>query len=419
MVLVNAVRAFEAAAQLAREVDDPELYAAAVLGLSASGSPMAGEIDKYRPLIVDAIDWLGDRSLALKIALRCRLLVFTGTTSASAEQADEILAAARSLGDRSTLCIALEAVTRATDTPDRAVSRIQAARELESLASDLGNPELCSKVLHTQVRDHLQIGQMNEAIAAADRYRDLQPESVFRDYFHQMAVMFAVLRGQLPEAEHHFGLVVHRDGGSAQTAAVQLFGIRRLQGRLTELKEAVTKPFERRPTVPAIAARFALFHAIAGEKQRSEEVYRGLVSDLSRIPRDPSWISTILALTETCIFLDDDIAAESLLAELAPYRGGHLSLRSVFYFGACELFSGMLLRVLKRNQEAEHNLRVAVSMHGEIGAVPALARSLAELGWTMLTGEESRPEEADRLLGRASGLCRRCAIADITKAVAA
>ena len=68
--------------------------------------------------------------------------------------------------------------------------------------------------------------------------------------------------------------------------------------------------------------------------------------------------------------------AEQLLSELAPYRGGNLLLGSVYYFGAADLFGGMLENVLERHDQAAASFDAALTMHRQMRADLLTARTM-------------------------------------------
>ena len=179
--------------------------------------------------------------------LRVRLLASLGRALANEGQpdlADEVIevavAQARQIGASDALLVGLEAVITSADDPTRI---LDAARELEALArrgEDLWGVAYGSA---NQCRAQIALGDLDDASDALERFRRATATGRF-PMFQSMAIhletILAIAAGDLVGAEAlaQRGLTldtVDEIPASAGVYGVQMFAIRRAQGRLAEV----------------------------------------------------------------------------------------------------------------------------------------------------------------------------------------
>jgi DNA-binding CsgD family transcriptional regulator len=192
---------------------------------------------------------------------------------------------------------------------------------------------------------------------------------------------------------------------------VQLFSLRRLQGRLEEA----------RPTVEAVARlgeagatwrpALAVLYAELGELDAAAALLRSLLADgLRAVTRDALWWGTLSYLADTCAAVGDGEAAAALHAEFLPCAGLVVQVGSFLAaYGAADRYLGMLAALLGRPEEAEDHFQAALALETR-AEMPvwvaqtrlAYGRFLAERGGSVEGGQarellSQAHQEAQRL----------------------
>ena len=245
----DALEAFAATAELARALDDAQLLARAAIGFEEAC---------WRPAIHDrgAVEMLEEAAAALDPGdsdLRARMLgglaralEVRGDQLRAARARDESIAMSRRLDDKPSLGATLAAAywSRGVSTNDEVKGMLTEAREL---GVELGDAELQAEAAswlvptyvvlcdHDRARDALR-----ELFALTERLNEPFRNHVAEHY----AAALALCDGDLAAAEsaarrsHDWGrLLTGRDASG--TYGIQMFGVRREQGRLAELAPAV------------------------------------------------------------------------------------------------------------------------------------------------------------------------------------
>lgn len=223
------------------------------------------------------------------------------------------------------------------------------------------------------------------------------------------ASALALCDGDLVEAEaaalrsEEWGrLLTGRDASGVH--GIQMFSIRREQGRLDELA----------PVVRLLAGKaggswgpgFVALMADQGMTDEARRVLRRLVLEELDTLRESLWLVALTYLTDACAELGDAEVAERLYPELAPHRGssvmvGHL----VACYGAADRYLGMLATVLGEWDLAEEHFDAALALNRRLGARTWQAHTLYEHARMLLArGHEGDRTRADGLLEEALGL---------------
>ena len=171
--------------------------------------------------------------------------------------------------------------------------------------------------------------------------------------FHTMQ---ALLDGRFADAEHlaqkglEFGQQAEVENADG-VFGIQMFLLRREQGRLAELAPAV-RYFVRQHAATAWRPGLALIYSELGLVQEARTEFEHLAQhDFADLPRDGLWVTCITYLAEVCTFLQDTARAATLYHLLRPYAG-----RNVIVGGV----SGLLRRCLTLPGDARRH-------HGALG----------------------------------------------------
>jgi predicted ATPase/DNA-binding CsgD family transcriptional regulator len=424
----DALNSFRQAAALARELDDSELLARAAIGFEAAawrpGIHDAGSV----AMLEEAAAALGPEDSELRTRVLgglARALELRGEPIEAARAADESIAMARRRGDRRGLALTLAgAWSRGTSTPKEINAMLTEALEI---GEELGDADLCTEVLGWLIPSYVALGDHQGAHRLLARLLEAahggnQPFNLHVAEHYASAL--ALCDGQLLEAEaaamrsHEWSrLLTGRDASGVH--GLQMFSIRREQGRLAELAPVVRVLANNsggawRPGLAALLAELGMTE----EAQR--ELRRAVFAELG-LYRRSLWVATLTFLTDAAAVLHDAGAAERLYPELATYQGtnivvGHL----VSCFGAADRYLGMLASAIGEWELAEEHFEAATALNRRLGANTWLAHTACEHGRMLLRRGRARDRAAaDARMDEALRLARRFGLAGVTERVRA
>jgi hypothetical protein len=315
------------AARLARMRRASDQLARAALGCTALGDVDAGTDIELSSLLDGALDLLGASDSAQRVRLLGRLAVELYYTPASHARrlalTREAVAMAERLGDPWLLVVALCDTRFALLAPDKVEERRKTADRIIELTERAGLKERALDGHLFRLVDYLQMGDMaavdTELRASAQLARELRRPF----YLWRVAVLRAMrvhLEGRFEEAEQ----LVHEAfalGQRAQSSnaflvfALQLFQLRRDQGRLDEVEPAVRDVAERYPALPALRCGLAFLYGELGREVEARVEFERLAArNFSDLPRDANWLAALDMLTHVCVFLGDAVRARVLSA---------------------------------------------------------------------------------------------------------
>jgi DNA-binding CsgD family transcriptional regulator len=226
------------------------------------------------------------------------------------------------------------------------------------------------------------------------------------------ASALALCDGDLAEAEaaaarsHEWSrLLTGRDASGVY--GIQMFSIRREQGRLGELAPVIRMlaSDERgdawRPGLIAMLAELGM------EREARRDLARVRADGLDEL-RPSLWLASLTYLADSCAALGDAELAAQLYSELLPHAGtnvmiGHL----VTCYGAADRYLGMLAAAGGAWADAEIHFEAALELNTRIGAQTWLAHTTYEYGRMLL----ARRLPGDRARG-ASLLGRTIAVSE-------
>lgn len=407
------------AAGLARRLDERDLVVAAALAHEEANWRGALPGHATVTLLEDAAAYAADEAtLVLLQAARGRALAFAGRGELGREVAETALARARALGDVPATRTAYAAVLFAPWTPDSTPRQTAVARELVAFARRTGDPESELWALDKLLYGLVITGSLDEVRELLDehtRAAERLGQPLFRVLDLQLRAMLASGEGRLDDAERLAERAEEESRFlSANDAAggygVQMFGIRRDQGRLDEARpmvEAVVRLGRQdeawRPALAALYAELGLLDAAAQE-------LRGLVHDgaVRGVPRDALWWGALSYLADACCATGDRDAAAVLHRELRPASGLVVQVGTFLAaYGAVDRLLGELAAVLGRTAEAHRRFRAALDLEHR-AAMPAwVARTSLSYGRFLAGRSPARASEAARLLRTATDLAAR------------
>jgi DNA-binding SARP family transcriptional activator/class 3 adenylate cyclase/DNA-binding CsgD family transcriptional regulator len=410
---LESIQAYREAAELARRVSDGGLLAHAAVGLEKAC---------WRPQITDAgaVELLEEACAALADDdSGLRILLLAGLTRAQALSGDRSRAAvvgasaiemAHRIDDHTGLATALlhTACAHGGSTLD-----VEMLTEAQDLAVETGDVEIHADATAIKLAALAQRGeiealraQLAEAIDVAHRVR--QPYFLHATEQHRSAL--ALLEGRFEAAER--AAERSRDWGGLLTGAdpsgdygIQMFGIRREQGRLNEVASAmrlVAGGDETGTWQPALAA---LLVELGQEEDVERELAKLRRQGLDRL-RGPLWIASLTYLTDACSAAGDKAVAALIYPELAWLAGTNIVIGySVAYYGAADRYLGMLAATVGDVDRAQLHFAAALDLNRRMGATTWLAHTYYEYG-RLLHGNGER-RRAEPLFAEATALAQR------------
>jgi DNA-binding CsgD family transcriptional regulator/tetratricopeptide (TPR) repeat protein len=420
----EALEAFDSAAALARQLGSAELLARAAIGYAdACWRPGIGIQDSIE-LLEEGIGALGEGDDELRVGLLtglARALDFQGERERGAIVRGNAVVLARRRGDRPGLARVLIGSywSRGTSPLEEILAMLTEARDL---AEELRDEELRTEAMAWRVPTFVALGDLDSARAEVVALEEMA-ERTAQPFMHHIAAHYssaiALGDGRLTEAEakalhsEEWGrLMSGRDASG--TYGIQMFSIRREQGRLAELAPAVRllagEPERIGPWQPGLVAVLA---ELGMESEARRELSRLAAEGIDGF-RDSLWLATLAYLTDASAALGDEKMAAILYPELAPLSGGNVMIgHLVACYGAADRYLGMLAAILGDSEGAERHFEAALELNRRMEAPTWVAHTAYEYARTLLgQGGEGR-ERAEGLLGEASALAEQIGMAGL------
>ena len=415
----DAIAAFRAATQIARDIDDARLLARAAIGYEEAC---------WRPGITDegAVELLAEASRALPETdseLRVMVLAglgrahaFLGEFAASDRARHDAIAMARRLDDR--LGLATVLVRSYWSLGDGSLEdTLEMLAEARDLAEGLGANDLRTEAMEWRVAGLIARGDLRQAESEQAEVHALavelrQPFTLHVAEHYSSTIALCV--GRLADAEaaaHRSHEWSHLLTGRTATGVygIQMFGIRREQGRLAELAPSlrVVAGGERlrgawRPAFAALLAELGMEQEARLELARVRE--EGLAPFRSTL-----WVASLSYLADAAALVGDQAMAALVYGQLSSLSGGNIVIgHGVASYGAADRYLGRLSATLGEHDRAIGHLERALAANRAMGAHTWVAHTLFELGRVLrMRGRRDDDGRASAVLSEAATLAER------------
>jgi DNA-binding CsgD family transcriptional regulator len=302
---------------------------------------------------------------------------------------ESAIAMARELHDRAGLATVLVRAywARGRNSLDEILAMLTEAGEI---GVELGDTEIQAEALSWRVPTFVALGDM-EGARAEIGVLDAMAERTAQPFMLHVAAHYgsaiALSDGRLAVAETLAGrshevsrLLTGRDASGVH--GIQMFGLRREQGRLAELAPVIRLMAggagpANGPWRPGLAS---VLVELGMEAEARRELERVVAEGIDAL-RASLWLASLTYLTDACAALGDEPTAALLYPALEPHAGtnvmiGHL----VACYGSADRYLGMLAGTLGEWDRAEAHFVRATEFNRDSGMRTWLGRTLYEHG---------------------------------------
>ena len=420
---LDALAAFATAAEIARARGDAELLARAAIGHEEACWRPRMEDQGTTGLLEEAAAALGSEDSELRVGLLsglARALDVQGHRERGAVVRENAVAMARRLEDRSGLATVLMRSywSHGTTSLEEILAMLTESRRL---AEALGDTEILAEAMAWRIPalvalcDHAGARQEIAALReTAERTAQPFMLHVAEHYGSAMALCDGRLAAAdaLARRSHEWGrLMTGRDPSGVH--GIQMFGVRREQGRLAELAPVVrvlaANPERAGPWRPGLVALLA---DLGMESEARRELAR-LTADGLEPFRASLWLGSLVYLTDACAAVGDEAVAALVYPELAPFGHGNVMIgHLVSCYGAADRYLGMLAATLANPTRRRSTSSGPWRSTGAWRPRPGSRRRPTSTGASCSRRRGPR-ERAERLLGEAATLAARIGMAGL------
>lgn len=392
---------FLRAADIARRLNEPERFAEAALGFGARGMVVGVVDESLLALLEEALAAVGQGDSGLQAMLLARLAdehYFSDHQERRVELAQQAVEMARRVGDPQALIAALGSRRSTMHRPEQVEERARISTEIIQLAQ--GTNDRLNGHYYLLI-DQLEVGNVTEVAAEIEEISRLAEELRHPRHLWNAALaraMRAFLDGQFDDGERlaEEALALGQRAGEPDallTFGVQLFLLRREQGRLQELEDTLRDFVAGYPAVPAVRSALAYLYGELGREAEGRAEFERLAQDgFSGLPHDAYRVVALILLSELSATLADSERAATLYQLLLPYAGRTGVINCVVCVGSISRSLGLLATVMRRWDEAARHFEDAIETNGRIHGPSWLAT--ARLDYARMLIARGGPDDA-------------------------
>jgi DNA-binding NarL/FixJ family response regulator len=369
------------------------------------------DVQLSKGLLEPALQALPATETALRVQVEgalTRALLYAEGEQRARVQGARAVALARGLGDPAVLASNLFYQSDFVWGPEETVEGLDYASELLRAANACGNLEAASIAHSLRLRFYLELGDIDAAdaeIEALQRIDQRMRQPTYSNAALSYEAMLAMLCGELAHAERNYRQIMahlrRSQTGQGEQLGVQIFALRRAQGRLAELAPVVAQ-FVRDQAAKAIwRPGLAVLYVEIGQVEEARREFETLAAhDFSDLPRDGRWLFCMVYLSEVCTALGDAERAAILYRLLSSYAGRNIVLGgAIVCCGSADRYLGLLCHAMRRWSDAQAHFEAALAMNGHIRARVPLAYTQHDYAAMLLArGEAGDREHAADLL---------------------
>lgn len=403
------------AADSARALGATELLVRAALVLGRLTEQVGLAAAPAVRLLEEALRGLGveDNPLTAKaLGGLARALRFTEEQHQVLVYAQQAVAMARRLADPELLAANLFGMLIALQGPEHVQQRLTYATEMLHLAKAANAKEQLIDALYWRWFCLLELGDMPATDAAIDAFARIAEEAQLPFELclaTGFRAMRALMQGRFADSERlaQEALAIGQRLQTENAAGIfglQMFTLRREQGRLKELAPVVRYFVQQHTVAGAWRPALALIYSELGLTQEARAEFEHLAQhDFADLPRDALWMACMTYLVDVCTFLKDQIRAATLYQLLLPYAGRNVVVgNAAACYGALSRYLGALATTLGRLDDAAQHFEDALAMNARMEAWPWLARTQYQYATMLLERDQAGDSEKARELLKAA-----------------
>jgi tetratricopeptide (TPR) repeat protein len=422
-LLEEAKRSFSAVAEIAGANDRPADLFKAAIGFEEAevyaGMPQQRSVDMLRA----ALAALGDGDKINRCCALSRLgraLFSTGNATEAVEAIQQSITLARQIGDPWTLFEArnceLGLMVGHPWSAAQFRERRAALDEMLAAGEATGQPSRLDS-LSKRFGGLLELGDVVGFDSELEQYAAVAEEC--QSVQHQWVascgrVVQALLRGEFAKAERsaEASLRLGETAGIEAAAGiygVQMFTIRREQGRLAEVAPALKRFIDDNPHDSAWRPGLALVACDLGFDEPAHKILAEIAAGGFAIPVDAKRTLTLSYLAEVCVRLDDGDSAKRVYDLMLPYRDmAVVAPIATVCCGAAARYLGMLAGVLRDWKVADAHFERALALDESLQAWPCHAHTRYEYALVLLKRNRKQDRAyATELLASAAAAAER------------
>jgi DNA-binding CsgD family transcriptional regulator len=404
---LQAQATLQRAADSARTLGATEFLAQAALALEHLAQNVGLPMEPIVPLLEEVLQKLGaaDSLLTSEIfGSLARALQYTGAQQQAMAYAQQAVAMARRLDDPAVLAANLNRMIFALQGPEHTQQRLAYATEIVQLATAGNVREILNDAYWWRVYCLLELGDISAMEAAIEAHAGIAQElqqPLYLCLTTQFRAMRALLAGRFEDSERlaQEALAI---GQSLQTENVagifglQMFTLRREQGRLRELEPAVRFFVQQHTAAAAWRPGLALIYSELGRTREARAEFESLARhDFTDLSRDALWMTSMTYLTDVCTFLGDTARAATLYQLLLPYAERTVVIGSaVACYGAMSRYLGALATTMGHLDMAAQHFEDALAMNARMEAWPWLAHT--QYAYATMLLARHQPGDSDK-----------------------
>ena len=401
--------AYERAADLARSHGLAAAFARAAVGFERSSvmSSRSGELAVVLLLEAIALHQAQDPMRVELLARLCRAYLSCEHLDHAKEAHRRAVALARQIGDKRGLYLALAAITSSSYWPDMLPQRLEAAKECWRIAEDRSLALPVVDVLPYFLSDLFATGDaagVRRVIDEGQRIAEQGRSAYLQTLLRHSEALVAINEGRFADAEVWASRALETgrhiaEDQAATTYGMQMFCLRREQGRLAEALPMLQHFVRTTPAGGVWAPGLALLYAELDMRVECQAQVDSLGwSRVLTTPRDVSTLTAMIFAAEVCAYLGDAARAQRMYDLLH----GHAGTAPIVDFGgpclgAIDRLLGRLAAVRTQWELAERHFEAALAMNRRSGSRTWVAHSCHD--WATMLQQRGKAGDLDRARG--------------------
>ena len=196
--------------------------------------------------------------------------------------------------------------------------------------------------------------------------------------------------------------------GASGTYGIQMFSLRREQGRLAELAPVLriltAGDREHGPWRPGLVS---LLVELGMEAEARQDLVQ-MADDGLEAFRGSLWLASLTYIADACAALGDAAVAALVYPELEPLSGTNVMIgQGVACYGSADRYLGMLAATVGEWERAEQHFEDAIALNRQMGTSTWLAHAEYEYARCLLARGGRDPKHVAALLDEAEQLADR------------